>query len=359
MDGIEAARKIKGRGAASSRSGRFEAFTREVVSDGWTPEADLVEPRPATQILDDSSRTVLARNQSPDVPFDRSINPYRGCEHGCIYCFARPTHAYLGLSPGLDFETKLFVKRDAARQLRAELSKPGYRPAPIGFGANTDPYQPIDRDFAISRAILGVLRDFRHPVMVTTKGALVARDADILAEMAAEGLASVAISVTTLDRHLANRMEPRASTPALRLKAIETLAKAGVPVTILTAPIIPGLTDHEFEAILAAGADAGASGAGYTLLRLPLEIKDLVIEWLELNAPDRKDKVLNHVRSIRGGALNVAEFGARMKGQGPYAEIIRQRFRLACKKHGLDGPRPALRCDLFQVPGRAKQLDLL
>ena len=351
-------RIVKGRASASARSGRFEKLTREIVLDGWTPEEDLVAPRPRTEILPDTSRTVLARNQSPDIPFDRSVNPYRGCEHGCIYCYARPTHAYLGLSPGLDFETKLFTKKDAAKQLRAELSKPGYSPAPIGFGANTDPYQPVEKALGISRSILEVLRDFGHPVLVTTKGALVTRDIDILGEMASRGLAHVAISVTTLDRHLANRLEPRASTPALRLGAIEALAKAGIPVSILAAPVIPGLTDQETEAILAEGAKAGATGAGYTLLRLPLEIRELVEEWLTLHAPDRKDKVLNLIRSIRGGALNVSEFGARMKGTGPYADMIRQRFRLACRRHGLDAPRPALRCDLFRVPGRAQQLGL-
>lgn len=349
---------VKGRGAATARTGRFEPISREGVDDGW-PGAGDETPALRTTVGADAARHVLSRNTSPDVPFDRSVNPYRGCEHGCVYCYARPTHAYLGLSPGLDFETKLFAKHDAAALLAKELSRPGYAPAPIALGANTDPYQPVEKRLEITRAVLGVLRDFRHPAMITTKGALVTRDIDILGEMAALGLAQVAVSVTTLDRRLANRLEPRAATPGRRLQAIETLAKAGIPTSVMVAPVIPALTDAELETILAQAARAGASGAGYTVLRLPHEIKELMAEWLDAHAPGRKDHVLGLVRAMRAGRLNDPRFRSRMKGEGPVADMIAQRFALATRRLGLGAPRAGLRDDLFRVPGRGRQLDLL
>ncbi|HBC07964.1 MAG TPA: radical SAM protein, partial [Rhodospirillaceae bacterium] len=287
----------KGRGAVSNQDGRFERLTREAVDDGWRDDDDL--PPPRTQVLPDTARKVIARNTSPDIPFDRSLNPYRGCEHGCVYCFARPSHAYLGLSPGLDFETKLFAKHDAAELLRRELAARSYRCQTLQLGANTDPYQPIERRFGITRGVLEVLAACNHPVSITTKSDLVLRDLDILAPMAAKGLASVAVSVTTLDRRLARRLEPRAPTAAKRLRAVEGLSRAGVPVTVLAAPMIPALNDMELDAIIAAGARAGATAAGYVLLRLPGEVADLFAEWLQAHYPDRATRVLNRVRASR------------------------------------------------------------
>ncbi len=325
----------KGRGAASNRSGHFEATSREAFDDGW---GAIDEPLPPldTQVAIDASRTVIARNSSPDIPFDRSINPYRGCEHGCVYCFARPTHAWLGMSPGQDFETRLLMKPDAALLLRQELARPGYRPRVIALGTNTDPYQPIERHYGITRQILEVLDETSHPVGIVTKGALIARDVDILGRMAERKLARAYISVTTLDGKLARTMEPRAATPARRLKAIEALAEAGVPVGVMFAPIIPGLNDAEMESVLAAARDAGAQTAGYVLLRLPLEIKDLFREWLEAAAPDRASRVMTLVRDCRGGRDYDAEWGTRMKGAGPFADMIARRFALACRRYGLD-----------------------
>jgi DNA repair photolyase len=298
----------------------------------------------------DAGSAALAWNRSPDVPFDRALNPYKGCEHGCVYCFARPTHAYLDLSPGLDFETRIFAKADAPERLRRELAKPGYTPATITLGANTDPYQPAERRLEISRRVLEVLAEARHPVCIVTKGAAVTRDADILAELAAQRLARVMLSVTTLDRDLARKLEPRAPAPARRLEAIRTLTAAGVPVGVLVAPVIPALTDHELEAILAAAAAAGADTAGYVLLRLPHEIKDLFAEWLEAHAPARKARVLARVRDSRGGGLYDSRWGLRQTGTGSYARLIAERFRLAARRAGLASERWDLDAGRFTPP---------
>ncbi|PWR24026.1 PA0069 family radical SAM protein [Zavarzinia compransoris] len=338
-----------GRGTLSNASGRFETQRRVALDDGW---GNLDEPAPRlhTTVQPDKAQSVISRNDSPDLGFDRSINAYRGCEHGCTYCYARPTHAWLGLSPGLDFESRLFFKPDAARLLEAELGVKSYRCKPIAMGTNTDPYQPIDKKLEITRAILDVLERWNHPVTIVTKSALVQRDIDILGRMAQRNLARVALSVTTLDRRLARRMEPRAATPERRLEAIRALAGAGIPTGVITAPIIPGLTDHETEAILDAGAKAGAGFASYVLLRLPLEIKDLFQEWLAAALPERAPRVLALVRDIRDGQLNSAEFGTRQHGQGAYAEMIAQRFRLACTRLGLDTRRHALDVTRFRPP---------
>lgn len=353
------AHPVKGRGAVTNRSGRFEPTTRDRTDDGWTPEEDVLSPRPATVLGVDAARKIITRNDSPDVPFDRSINPYRGCEHGCVYCFARPTHAYLGLSPGMDFETRLFWKPNGPDLLRTELAKPSYRCAPIAFGTNTDPYQPLERETEATRALLTMLAECRHPFTIVTKNAMVTRDLDIIAPAARENRARVTLSITTLDRRLANKMEPRASTPDKRLDAIKRLADAGVEVGILVAPIIPAVNDHEIEAILERCEAAGASQAGYVMLRLPLEIKDLVREWLDAHVPDRADRVLSLVRQTRGGVLYQAEFGTRMKGTGPYADMIANRFRLARKRHGLDQRRLDMDCAAFTPPRKpSAQMDL-
>ncbi|MCF4165127.1 PA0069 family radical SAM protein [Zavarzinia compransoris] len=339
-----------GRGVLSNTGGRFERSALTALDDGWG-SLDEPAPRIATTVTTDKAKTVIARNDSPDISFDRSINAYRGCEHGCTYCYARPTHAYMGLSPGLDFETRLFAKPDAAAVLEKELGARGYRCAPIALGTNTDPYQPIEKKLAITRAILEVLDRWNHPVTIVTKSALITRDADILGRMAARNLAKVAISVTTLDRRLARRMEPRAATPERRLEAIRVMAQAGIPTGIMTAPIIPGLTDHETEAILEAGAAAGARIAAYVLLRLPMEVRDLFQEWLAAALPERAPRVMALVRDIRGGKLNSAEFGLRQRGQGPYADLIAKRFRLACARLGLDTTRSnALDTTRFRPP---------
>jgi DNA repair photolyase len=354
-------RAARGRGALSNRSGRYEHERRAPVDDGWDTgwvgdgedggqAGDDAAPRLATTVTVDSSRGVLTRNRSPDVPFDRSVNPYRGCEHGCIYCFARPSHAWLGLSPGLDFETRLFHKPHAPEQLARALSARGYRPAPLVLGSNTDPYQPVERELGLTRRILEVLERFRHPVAVITKSALVLRDADILARMAAQGLAHVSVSLTTLDRGLARRLEPRAATPARRLEAMWSLDRAGVPVAVLASPMIPGLTDHELEAILSEAARAGASGAGTILLRLPLELAGLFEEWLQVHAPARAGRVLSLLRQCRGGGLNQAAFGRRMSGSGPYAALLSRRFHLACARLGLGDRLPPLNTALFRPP---------
>lgn len=327
---------VKGRGSVSNATGRFEATVREAVADGW----DFVDPDLPplrTTVTTELPKTMISTNRSPDIPFDKSINPYRGCEHGCVYCYARPTHAYLGMSPGLDFETRLVVKAGAAERLERELRRPGYRPSPIMLGANTDPYQPIERTHGATRSILEVLAAFNHPVLIATKSALVARDLDILAPMAAKGLAAVGVSVTTLDGALARTLEPRAATPSRRLDTIRRLADAGVPMTVLASPMIPALNDHELEAILEAAHGAGATGAAYILLRLPLELKAVFSEWLEAHAPDRARHVLNRLRESRDGQLYVSDFASRMKGRGVHADLLKQRFRLACRKFGLDG----------------------
>ncbi|MDZ5647233.1 PA0069 family radical SAM protein [Nitrospirillum sp. BR 11828] len=350
-------RPLKGRGTHSNRAGRFEAHSRlrtddgwaRMGSDGWDEEADLATS-PATQVRLDTSRSVISYNDSPDVNFDRSINPYRGCEHGCVYCFARPSHAYLGHSPGLDFETILYAKRDAPAVLAKELRAKGYVPRPIALGANTDAYQPVERTERITRGVLEVLRDFRHPVGIITKSPLVLRDLDILAPMAADGLARVAISITTLDRDLARRLEPRAGTPQRRLEAVRQLSQAGVPVSVLASPMIPALNDTELEAILAAAKDAGAHQAHYILLRLPRELAGLMEEWLRLHVPDRADRVLSLIRQCRDGGHNHTQFGTRMRGTGAYAQLLAARHRLATRRLGLDQRRWDMRCDLFQPP---------
>jgi DNA repair photolyase len=348
-------RPRKGRGAVSNESSRYDSAVRVPTDDGWgnDPDADPDLPPLRTTVMADASRTVIAHNKSPDIPFDQSLNPYRGCEHGCIYCFARPTHAYLGFSPGLDFETKLVAKFDAAEILERELRAKSYRCKVLAMGTNTDPYQPIERKYEITRRVLQVLSDYNHPVTIVTKSALVTRDIDVLAPMAARGLARVAISVTTLDADLARRMEPRASTPMKRIEAIKTLNAAGVPAGVMVAPIIPALTDSEMEKILDAAHGAGAESAGYVLLRLPLEIKDLFREWLETHAPGRAKHVLSLIRQSRDGRLNDPDFHTRFVGSGAYAEIIEQRFRLAVNRLGLDRNRWALDTSQFRLPPRA------
>jgi DNA repair photolyase len=333
MPGITAPRK--GRGAASNQSGRFEAEKRVVFNDGW--ESAGAEPLPLTTTLSvDTTRTIIARNESPDIGFDRSINPYRGCEHGCIYCYARPSHAYLGLSPGLDFESRLFYKPQAAALLAAELRKKGYACRPIALGSNTDPYQPVERRMGTTRSILEVLWEFRHPVTIVSKSALIQRDLDILSAMAKERLAIVTISVTTLDRALARVMEPRAATPERRLETIAALAQAGVPTGVLAAPMIPALNDSEMEHILERAGSAGAASAGYTLLRLPSELKALFREWLETHFPDKAAHVLSLVAQAHGGRLYDAAWSKRMTGTGPYADMLRVRFDRACRRLGFN-----------------------
>jgi len=359
MDTITAIQARKGRGAASNRTGRFEPEERVDVDDGWVGDGDD-QPPLRTTVGIDSARKAIAYNESPDVPFDRSINPYRGCEHGCIYCFARPTHAYYGLSPGLDFETKLFQKPDAPERLAEELRKPNYRPAFIALGANTDPYQPIERDLKLTRRILQVLADFRHPYAIVTKSPLVTRDIDQIAPMAAMGLATVSVSVTTLDRVLARQLEPRAPTPAKRLDAIRTLSEAGIPTCVLAAPMIPALNDSELETILATAKEAGARFADYTLLRLPLEIRDLFVEWLETHYPDRARHVMTLVRDTRGGADYDSSWVQRRTGTGVYADMLKKRFLLARRKLGLDRRPPALDTSQFQPPpAKGDQLKLI
>ncbi|NVP56274.1 PA0069 family radical SAM protein [Mycoplana rhizolycopersici] len=348
----------RGRGAGINMSGRFEQQVRENFDDGWETLEDL--PPFKTEVQVEKPRSIITRNESPDIPFDRSVNPYRGCEHGCIYCFARPTHAFMGLSAGLDFEARLFAKPDAPRLLERELSKPGYRPRVIAIGTNTDPYQPIEKEWRVMRQILEVLEGANHPVSIVTKSALIMRDIDILSRMAAKGLAWVGLSVTTLDRKLARSMEPRAATPARRLEAMRALSEAGVPVSVMVAPIIPGLNDHEVERILDSGKAAGAQEASYVLLRLPLEVSPLFRDWLLREYPDRYRHVMSLVRSMRGGKDYDAEFGKRMKGAGPYAWQIARRFELATKRLKLNRTRRSLSTDLFVPPsGSGVQLSLL
>jgi DNA repair photolyase len=346
----------RGRGALSNESSRFDSERRIRTTDGWETEAsvdptdDEELPPLRTTLTRDATRTIIARNTSPDIGFDRSINPYRGCEHGCIYCFARPTHAFLGLSPGLDFETKLFAKTNAATALERELADPKYRVATIAIGTNTDPYQPIERRYRIMRRILEVLSAANHPVGIVTKSALVLRDLDLLAPMAKRGLVKVALSVTTLDRKLARAMEPRASTPDKRLEALGKLVEAGIPTSVMVAPVIPGLSDMEMERILERAAAAGVTQAGYVLLRLPLEIGDLFTEWLRSNCPDRANRVLSLMRSTRGGKLYDAKWGERMVGEGPYAWMIGRRFEVAAERLGFNKQSVELRTDLFTPP---------
>lgn len=350
-DSLLPGQRLRGRGADSNRTGRFEATRREAYDDGW----DLVEEDQLvrTEVRLERPRSAITYNRSPDLPFDRSINPYRGCEHGCVYCYARPTHAYLNLSPGVDFETRLIARPGIAAVLDAELRKPAYAVQPIAIGTNTDPYQPIERDHILMRPILQVLSDFRHPVWITTRGTTVERDIDLIAPLAAQGLAAVSISVTTLDDALARKMEPRAPAPRRRLQMIERLARAGIPVRIQVSPLIPALTDHELEGILQAGRDAGATYANSIPLRLPLEVATLFREWLEATFPDRAARVMGRVRELHGGRDYDPAFGTRMRGQGLWADLIHRRADLARRRLGLDSGLPPLRCDLFQRPPRA------
>lgn len=352
------AERRRGRGARSNVTGRFESERREIVDDGWESGADL--PAFKTTLHQDCARSVISRNDSPDISFDQSINPYRGCEHGCTYCYARPTHCYLGHSAGLDFETQLYAKPDAAALLEAELAKPGYEPSTIALGTNTDPYQPIERQLGLTRQILEVLEAARHPVGIVTKSALVLRDADILSRMAKDGLVKVALSVTTLDRRLARSMEPRASTPGKRLEALRELNAAGVPTAVMVAPIIPALNDHEIEGILEAASAAGVTEAGYVMLRLPLEIGQLFREWLATDYPERASRVMKLVQEMHDGRDYRSAFGLRQKGSGPYAGQVAMRFRLALKRFGLNEHRERLRTDLFLKPGAKNgQLSLI
>ena len=346
-------RVFKGRGAALNPKARFDRLDSEPFDDGWDSLALARDEdgRPATEVNPDRSRSVIARNQSPDIPFDQSINAYRGCEHGCIYCYARPSHAFLGLSPGLDFETKLYAKHDAAELLVRELARPSYRCSPIALGANTDPYQPIERKLGITRKVVDVLARHDHPLTIVTKSAAVTRDLDLLAPMAERRLAAVAVSITTLDPALARRMEPRAAAPHRRLEALQALAEAGIPTVVMVAPIIPGLTDHETERILEAAAAKGAWRATYTLLRMPHEIKELFRNWLLHHEPLKADRILSLHRQCRGGRLNDPRFGHRMRGEGTYADLIARRFQLARNRLGLDRDIPDLRTDLFKRPG--------
>jgi DNA repair photolyase len=342
---------MKGRGALSQPPGRFDQLTKTLEHDGWYEEepADKLE----TIVLPEPARSIISRNQSPDIGFSQSINPYRGCAHGCIYCFARPSHAYVGLSPGLDFETRLFYKQDAAKLLESEFTAASYKPACIMLGANTDPYQPLEKTHKVTRSILEVLLRCRHPVAITTKGALVARDVDLLAELARDGLVQVMFSIPTLDNDLKRILEPRAAAAAAKLKAMRVLADAGVPVGVLVAPIIPVLTEHEIEAVLEASRESGASLAGYTILRLPWEVKDLFREWLAEHFPDRAEHVMSQVRAMRGERDNDPEFGTRMHATGVVAQLIRQRFKLACRRLGFpEGRSRALPTNLFRRPGR-------
>ena len=349
---------VPGRGAVSNRAGRYESTTKTAEDDGWTP---LPSPgAPDTRVQADRARTVIATNDSPDVPFEQSVNPYRGCEHGCIYCFARPGHAWLGLSPGMDFETRLFFKADAAARLREELARPGYRCRTLAMGTYTDPYQPVEGRLRVTRQILELLYECRHPVSIVTKSALVERDLDLLGPMAADGLASVAVSVTTLDEDLKRRMEPRTASPRRRLAVIRTLAAAGVPAGALVAPVIPALNDHEVERIVEAVADAGAGWAAYLVLRLPLEVKDLFEEWLRAHYPDRAGRVMSILRQARGGRANDPRFGHRMRGTGAWADLLEKRFELARRRAGLDTrSREALDTALFRPPGPGGQMSFL
>ncbi len=354
----EAKSVIHGRGARSNASGRFESLTRVPFDDGWTAEDESARPLKTT-VTAEKARVIITRNDSPDVGFDRSINPYRGCEHGCIYCYARPAYAYMGLSPGLDFESRLFFKPEAGRLLERELSKASYVPGVIHIGGNTDPYQPQERRLRVTRQVLEVLKRFHHPCSIISKSALIARDLDILGPMGQAGLARAAISITTLDRKLARTMEPRAATPQRRLGAVRALAEAGVPATVMFAPVIPGLNDHELEAVLKAAAEAGATHAGYVVLRLPREIKDLFREWLDSRLPDRAARVMSLVRQMRDGKDYDAQWGQRMKGEGPIADLIAQRFKIAKRRFGLDRPQVPLDLSQFRVPARPNdQMDL-
>lgn len=349
-----------GRGAVSNPEGRFESTRTELVDDGW---GTIDEPLPPleTTVQPEPARSIIARNQSPDISFDQSINPYRGCEHGCIYCYARPSHAYVNLSPGLDFETRLFYKADAAQLLERELAAPAYRCSPITIGANTDPYQPIEREYRVTRSILEVLARYRHPCSIITKSAMIERDLDVLAPMAKDGLVQVFVSVTTLSNDLKRTLEPRTASPAARLRTIRKLTEAGVPTGVMVAPVIPVLTDSELERILEACAEAGVRSAGYVLLRLPHEVKDLFKEWLDANEPLRAKHVMSRLHAMRGGRDYDSRWSVRQRGEGEYAELLRRRFDLACVRFGLNrGARFTHNLDLFTPPANGpKQFSLL
>ena len=345
-------RALKGRGALSNPPGRFDAQQITAVDDGWfmEEEADSIP----TTLEPDKARGVITTNDSPDIPFDQSINPYRGCAHGCPYCYARPSHAYMGLSPGLDFETRLFYKADVVRTLESELSRPGYACRPIMLGANTDPYQPAERRMKVTRSILEVLTRTRHPVAVITKSAMVLRDLDLLTNLARDNLVNVSVSVTTLDDELKRSLEPRAASPAARVRTLAALAAAGVPCGVMVAPVIPAITDHEMERILEACAGAGVRWAGYVLLRLPYEVKDLFREWLAEHYPDRAAHVMSLIHEMRGGRDNDPRFGSRMRGTGPFAQLLRNRFKLGCQRLKLNSTtRGELNTTLFRPPGPA------
>ncbi|MDX2265879.1 MAG: PA0069 family radical SAM protein [Hyphomicrobiales bacterium] len=354
---MQAARR-RGRGAGSNASSRFDGERRALFDDGWETLGDF--ERLVTDVRVENARRIITTNDSPDISFDQSVNAYRGCENGCIYCYARPSHSYLGYSAGLDFETKLVAKMNAPELFEREISRRGYVVKPIMLGSNTDPYQPIERERLLTRRLLEICERFNHPVGVVTKSALILRDLDVLEKLAARGLVKVAVSVTTLDHRLARRMEPRASTPMKRLEALKALSAAGAPTVIMTAPVIPALNDHEIEALLEAGAASGACEAGYVLLRLPLEISALFQEWLAENAPDKAKRVMSLVRATRGGKDYSAAFGERQTGVGPYAAQIAQRYEIALKRFGLSRKRLALRCDIFRPPhSREGQMSLL
>jgi DNA repair photolyase len=338
---------LSGRGARTNASGRYERFAREAFDDGWSE--DEIKPI-ETIVTPELAKSIISTNTSPDISFDQSINPYRGCEHGCVYCYARPNHAYVGLSPGLDFETKLFVKANAAELLEKEFSKPSYKPKTIMLGGVTDIYQPIERGYGVTRSILEVMERWRHPVALITKSQLVVRDIDILSRLAERGLAKAAISVTSLERRISRVMEPRAAAPHRRIETIRMLTQAGIPTTVMVAPIVPAINDTEIEAILEECAKAGASAAGYVVLRLPLEIKDLFREWLSKHFPDRKTRVMTLVRGMRNGLDYDPEWGKRQKGEGPYAKLIADRFASACRRLGLDKPRLPLDHTQFSRP---------
>ncbi len=351
------AERRKGRATSSNPAVRFDSTHREDVEDGWDIESDL--PPLRTEVSVERPRRAITVNSSPDLGFERSINPYRGCEHGCVYCYARPTHAYLGLSPGLDFETRLIARPEAPDVLERELSRPGYRPKVIALGTNTDPYQPIEREFGVTRRILQVLKEFQHPVGIVTRGTLIERDVDILGEMGQAGMARAGISVTTLNPDIARKMEPRAPAPTRRLRTIERLTRAGCPVRVMVSPIVPALTDHEMERIMAAARDAGAVAASYVMLRLPLEVAGLFRTWLEERFPERAAHVMGRVRDIQGGRDYDPQWGRRMRGTGAFADLLAQRFRIASSRLGLKRRLAPLRTDLFRVPARqSDQLSL-
>ena len=342
-------RSINGRGALSNEEGRFESMAHVAIDDGWGPQEQQDEVI-KTAVSVDVSKTVISRNKSPDVPFEQSVNPYRGCEHGCVYCYARPTHSYLGLSPGLDFERKLFYKPDVVDQLRQELSAPGYRCQVLALGTNTDPYQPIEKRYQLMRGILELMLETEHPITITTKSSLVERDLDLLQKLAVSNLVLVSLSVTTLNHDIARKLEPRATAPRRRVQTISHLSNAGIPVHVSVAPVVPALTDNEMESILEECSKAGATFASYTLLRLPWEVKDLFIQWLEEHYPNRANHVMSLIRQSRGGKAYDSNFAQRRSGTGPFAELLAKRFKLACGRHGLNASSVSLDTNRFSSP---------